>query len=216
MQNSRFLVTLFSSPSLMTSCIIFYLREKLRTCKVQRVCSVHSYVHLPPGRVSPRDPYLSVPTITSDVTGAVTNMACNANCRRVAVSSINAITSAFIVAKGSIQYGKVAELLMFPLVSLLRSSNSRLDDCLDKLFSLVDTALRISYNETVKRFLGIVSFNSIERPRTRRRPRPSFTEPLPRMAIVAPDSVFISVRLRPRGPRSCPIKFTSGNSFTGI
>ncbi|KAF2503178.1 hypothetical protein BU16DRAFT_31983 [Lophium mytilinum] len=36
------------------------------------------------------------------------------------------------------------------------------------------------------------------------RPFPSFTEPLPRMAILAPDSDSIFLRVLPRGPISRP------------
>ncbi|KAI1308802.1 hypothetical protein F5Y03DRAFT_383237 [Xylaria venustula] len=47
------------------------------------------------------------------------------------------------------------------------------------------------------------------------RPLPSFTEPFPRIAILAPDSVSIFFRVLPRGPISKPTLVRRASVSTG-
>lgn len=115
----------------------------------------------------------------------------------------------FIVAKGPVHHSEVPELLTLPVVRVLRRGGDRLDDGLNERLGLVDLFLGICRDEAVKRLLVIVGFDV--------RAASAFLDgALPSDYLLAPDLVFMSVRLHPRGPRSWPMKFASGKSLAGM
>lgn len=119
-----------------------------------------------------------------------------------------------VVSEGTVECGEFSELVSLEFVLAFRNGRS-----LDSVsINLVGLEGRLTVSMTLwMSFLALLTFSSVSAMMRQcrssswllacaasDRPLPSLTEPLPRMAILAPESPSIFFRVLPRGPISKP------------
>jgi hypothetical protein len=137
----------------------------------------------------------------------------------LAMSNLTAVLASlvFVITQSSVQGGKLTKLVTLELVLTFGNGCGLMDLLACSQRSEVEGwDLTVSMTLWIN-FLALFTFSSVSAMirqckssswllecAASERPLPSFTEPFPRMAILAPDSDSIFLSVLPRGPMSRP------------
>jgi hypothetical protein len=109
--------------------------------------------------LAPAGALLSVGTITSHVTGVATDAADDAGgvvlslgAIILAVANLTTVLAGLVlvVSKGTVERGKLTQLIALKLVLSLGNGRGRFNDVVDQLLGLVDLVLGVGHDETVQ------------------------------------------------------------------